>query len=108
MPVQPALGTAYDPIVSQQTDNVGGILFIFQSGASYYEAPTGMWSYINAQGTQFTGDAQGNYCDSYGNCSGAWATGLQSVWNTLTSGNTPLYILGGLLVLALLSGGRRR
>jgi hypothetical protein len=91
-----------DQIVSQQgPDAAGGIVYYYASNASYYVLPDGTWTYTDADGNSYSGDARGNYCDSLGNCTGPdWGPSTDNTW---------IYIAGGaLVVLLIVMGGRRR
>jgi hypothetical protein len=91
-----------DVIVSQQgPDAAGGIVYFYASNASYYVLPDGTWTYTDADGNSYSGDARGNYCDSLGNCVGPdWGPSSDNTW---------IYIAGGaLVVLLIIMGGRRR
>jgi hypothetical protein len=100
--VPPPATDPNDPVVSQQgPDAAGGIVYFYASNASYYVLPDGTWTYTDAAGNSYSGDARGNYCDSLGNCSGPdWGPSTDNTW---------IYLAGGALVLLLVvMRGRRR
>lgn len=107
----PTVHDQNDPISKTYTDSSGNPVVIFQSGASYYERPDGSWEYSDAQGATYSGAADGSYCDSFGYCTGAWKPGIldqiASKLNVSTGAAAGIAIGGVVLLVALLSGGRR-
>lgn len=92
--------TPGDSVVQTISDGAGGATCVFASGASYYFSANGDWTYIDAQNNSYSGDAQGNYCDSFGNCTPGWTTSGIPTW--------VWYVGAGALVLALFMGRGRR
>jgi hypothetical protein len=88
----------------QYIDDYGSLVQIFASGASYYEFADGTWTFKDGHGNQWDGDAAGNYCDSFGNCTGAWDTSGQLFGIPMQT-----FLIGaGIVAFVLIMGGRRR
>lgn len=68
-----------DPVIRQIPDSQGGLTTYFTSGAMLYALPDGTWFYVDGNGIEYIGDAQGNYCDSTGRCYGAWSLSRKAV-----------------------------
>lgn len=83
-----------DPVIRQiGPDRQGGIATYMASGAVYYVLPNGAWMYSDGSGNEYIGDANGNYCDSQGNCYGAWGE-TRGIW-MLVGAALLLWILFG-------------
>lgn len=91
-----------DSVVSSTSDGAGGATCVFASGASYYIAANGNWTYIDPMNNSYSGDASGNYCDSFGNCTGSWLTK-----SSIISGIPDIAVYGGIAVLLIMLARRR-